>query len=134
MKSTIDLEDELYAIIKDSPLATEMDGDIYQGPDERPDNSRKEDIEIIVIDNQNGEIQRSTISINVYCRDILRDGKMGRDKPRLRTIESLGLGIFRNAINVAGYRITLERQKVYAEHKVKQHYVNFKLNYRYYNT
>lgn len=133
MKSNIDLEDELYAIIKDSPLAKAVDGDIYQGPDERPDNSQLEDIEIIVIGNQNGDIQTSTINVNVYCRDERDGNKWRRNKPRLRTIARLGIGMFKKAINTEGYRITLESQGTYPEHQVNQHYVNFKLNYEYFN-
>lgn len=133
MKSNIDIEDEIYAIIKESPLAHEVDGDIYQGPDERPDNSQNEDIEIIVIGNQNGDIQLITINVNVYCRDEKDGVKWRRNKPRLRTIARLGIDMFKGAINVAGYRITLESHGVYPEHKLNQHYVNFKLNYKYNN-
>ena len=132
MKSNFDIENELYAIIKDSPLHQAVDGDIYKGPDERPDNSQREDIEIIVIGNQNGDIQSSTINVNVYCRDE-RDGNKWRRNPRLSTIASLGIGMFKDAINIAGYRITLESQGTYPEHQVNQHYVNFKLNYKYNN-
>lgn len=134
MKSDIEIEDELYSIIKDSPLDKATNGDIYQGPDERPDNSQLEDIEIIVIANQNGDIEKATININIYVKDVPMQGKVRRNKPRLRQLARLGNAMFKGAINMEGYRITLESQGTYRLHQVNQHYVNFKLNYKYYNT
>lgn len=135
-KSNIDIEDELYRIIRDSPLAEAISGDIYQGPDERPDGSKLEDIEIIVIADQNADIQQATISINIYVSDVTDNGKMRRNKPRLRELSRLGLDLFDGQlpINIDGYRITLESQGTYPEHKVQQHYYNLKLNYSYHKT
>ena len=133
MKTSFDIEDELYEIFAKSPLAQAVDGEIYKGPDERPDDSQKEDIEIIVIGNQNGQIQNSTISLNIYTRDELDGNKYRRNKPRMQELASMVEAMFRQAINVAGYRITLGSQGAYPEHKVNQHYVNFKLYYNYYN-
>lgn len=133
MKSDIEIEDEFYELMKRSQLARAINGDIYKGPDERPDNSDKEDVEIIVIANQNGQIQSASISINVYAKDLDIDGQMRRNTPRLRQFAQLLKDQFEQPINVNGYRITLEKQKTYKVPEVHQGYVNVKLNYKYYN-
>ena len=132
MKSDIEIEDELYRIVKQSQLSTEIDGDIYKGPYERPDGSDSEDIEIIVIANQNAEIQLCTVNVNIYVKDILIDGQYRKNNQRLRELSSMSKEIL-ETINQDGYRINLDSQRVLKEGQVNQHMICNKLNYKFYN-
>lgn len=74
MKSDAEITDILYSILKGSDLHREVlsrGGKLYT--DERPKNSGKEDITILVLDNLvGGDSQENVVNINIYVPEIGR--------------------------------------------------------------
>lgn len=129
MKSDILIKDDVYALIKNSPLASAVTGKICkQGV--RPKGSDKEDVVISVIANLNGQIQESVVNVNIYVADDIKsDGQYQESTIRLRELcriasETLEVG------RGEDFRFTLESQRVLAVEDTKEHVINNRLNYK----
>lgn len=129
MKSDILIKDDVYTLIKNSPLASAVTGKICkQGV--RPKGSDKEDVVISVIANLNGQIQESVVNVNIYVADDIKsDGQYQESTIRLRELcriasETLEVG------RGEDFRFTLESQRVLAVEDTKEHVINNRLNYK----
>ena len=129
MKSDILIKDDVYAHIKNSPLASAVTGKICkQGV--RPKDSDKEDVVIAVIANLNGQIQEAAVNVNIYVADdIKNDGQNQEATIRLRELcriasETLEVG------RGDDFRFTLESQHVIEVPGTKEHVINNRLNYK----
>jgi hypothetical protein len=129
MKSDILIKDDVYAHIKNSPLASAVTGKICkQGV--RPKDSDKEDVVIAVIANLNGQIQEAAVNVNIYVADDIKsDGQNQEATIRLRELcriasETLEVG------RGEDFRFTLESQRVIEVPGTKEHVINNRLNYK----
>lgn len=129
MKSDILIKDDIYAHIKNSPLASDVTGKICkQGV--RPKGSDKEDVVIAVVANLNGQIQESVVNVNIYVADDIKsDGQNQEATIRLRELcriasETLEVG------RGEDFRFTLESQRVIEVQGTKEHVINNRLNYK----
>lgn len=129
MKSDILIKDDVYALIKNSPLASAVTGKICkQGV--RPKGSDKEDVVIAVVANLNGQIQEAVVNVNIYVADDIKsDGQNQESTIRLRELcriasETLEVGRGEN------FRFSLESQRVLAVEDTKEHVINNRLNYK----
>lgn len=129
MKSDILIKDDVYAHIKNSPLASAVTGKICkQGV--RPKGSDKEDVVISVLVNQNGQIQEAVVNVNIYVADDLKsDGQYQEATIRLRELcrvasETLEVGRGND------FRFTLDSQRVIEVSGTKEHAINNKLIYK----
>lgn len=132
MKSDIDIEDALYAYLNDSNLVTTITGELRKGEYERTKKSTKEDAIIAVTTNLNGEIQLASANVNIYVHDVWIGNEHVANKPRLRVLCDLAKEIL-EVINVEGYRITLESQRVVDCNATHEHCICNKLEYQFYN-
>lgn len=127
MKTDIDIKDDIYMYIKGSALAKMVSGQISKTI--RPADSRKEDIVISVLANQNGQMQEAYVNVNIYVPDIMRKNQNEENSSRLRTLckESSQL------LNVGrgiGFRFVLESQRVLEVKDTDEHVINNKLLYK----
>ena len=129
MKSDILIKDDVYAHIKNSPLASAVTGKICkQGV--RPKDSDKEDVVIAVIANLNGQIQEAAVNVNIYVADDIKsDGQNQEATIRLRELcriasETLEVG------RGEDFRFTLESQRVSEVPGTKEHVINNRRNYK----
>ena len=129
MKSDILIKDDVYAHIKNSPLASAVTGKICkQGV--RPKDSDKEDVVIAVIANLNGQIQEAAVNVNIYVADDIKsDGQNQEATIRLRELcriasETLEVG------RGEDFRFTLESQRVIEVPGTKEHVINNRRNYK----
>ena len=126
MKSDAEITDILYSILKGSDLHREVlsrGGKLYT--DERPKNSGKEDITILVLDNLvGGDSQENVVNINIYVPDTPRDNQMIIDKPRVRILSRL-----LEEYTVSDYRFSIEKQKVYKVNGADEHCINNRLSF-----
>lgn len=134
MYTDIELEDLIYSILTGSAIADAVTGEIYKGEGERPQDSTKEDIVIMVLANQNAEIQTATIVVNIYVQDKPRDGEFKQDKPRLRELSSMAKAQMKKPVNRDGYRIVLDRQRVNPMPSTHEHVITTRLSFQYNNT
>lgn len=130
MKSDAEITDILYSILNNSDLYNEVKsrgGDLYA--DERPTNSRKEDITISVLDGLVGkDSQENVVNINIYVPDVPRDNQMIIDKPRVRNLSRLAINLLEE-FTVSEYRFFIEKQKVYKVNGADEHCINNRLSF-----
>lgn len=132
MKSDIFIKDDVYALIKNSPLASTVTGKICkQGV--RPKGSDKEDVVIAVVANLNGQIQEAVLNVNIYVADDIKsDGQNQEATIRLRELcriasETLEVG------SGEDFRFTLESQRVIEVADTKEHVINNRIIYKHIN-
>lgn len=129
MKSDIEIKDDLFQFIKNSPLALAVTGKICK-TGVRPKGSDKEDVVISVIANLNGQIQEAVMNVNIYVADDIKsDGQSHESTIRLRELcriasETLEVG------SGDDYRFALESQRVLGVEDAKVHVINNRLNYK----
>lgn len=82
------IEDDIFNMVKSSPLADMVDGNVYKFGT-RPRDSKKEDIIVKFVEGLDGQIQSGTVVINVYVPNIdpFDNGVFVRDISRLKQIE-----------------------------------------------
>ena len=129
MKSDILIKDDVYAIIKQSPIAAAVTGKVCkQGV--RPKGSDKEDVVIAVVTNMNGQIQEAVVNVNIYVKDDIKsDGQNQEATIRLRELcriasETLEVG------SGEDFRFTLESQRVIEVQETQEHVINNRLIYK----
>lgn len=131
MKSDAEITDILYSILNKSDLHKAIKsrgGDLYS--DERPANSRKEDITISVLDGLVGDYsQENVVNINIYVPDVPRNNQMIIDKQRVRTLSRLAIDLLEEFI-VSEYRFFIEKQKVYKVNGADEHCINNRLSFK----
>lgn len=127
MKTDIDIKDDLYLLLKDSPLAQEAKGGISKTY--RPMNSRSEDIVISVLANANGQSQKSTINVNIYVADKQINGRYEEDTKRLRVLCRLAADYF-DSLHHEDFWLKLDTQTIFTEDATHEHIINNKLFYQ----
>lgn len=134
MKTTVEIEDDIFTILKGSELARTVSGKIYKGY-RRPADSTKEDITVHVLANQNGEVQLAFVNVNIYVKDTLIGDAYDTDKVRTRTLAALACKIFEYTGSGKNFDTIVEEQNIYEADGTKQpeHFINIKVKYRTYN-
>ena len=137
MKTDIDIKDDVYMIVSKSALAGKITGVVRKTL--RPANSRKEDVVISILANNNGRPQSAFVNVNVYVPDsaVKYDvdnqtvTQYEEDSARLREICNLCKELFETYVGDT-YRITLDSQRVLSSSDDGAHIVNNKLLYQNY--
>ncbi len=135
MKTTLDSIDILYAILFASALKDEITGKIYKL--NRQLGSNKEDVVINSLPITGNQLQRSTLNVNIYVPDmsIKIDGQTQRQPNyvRLKTLAALAVLALADHYNDT-YNLWISNQAVLSEDATKQHYVNFRIEFKNVNT
>jgi len=129
MKSDILIKDDVYAIIKNSPLASAVTGKICkQGV--RPKGSDKEDVVLAILANMNGQIQEAAVNVNIYVKDDVKsDGQNQEATIRLRELCQIASEILEVGRG-EDFRFTLESQRVIEVEATHEHVINNRLIYK----
>lgn len=137
MKTDIDIKDDVYMLVSKSALAGKITGVVSKTL--RPANSRKEDVVISILANNNERPQSAFVNVNVYVPDsaVKYDvdnqtvTQYEEDSARLREICNLCKELFETYVGDT-YRITLDSQRVLSSSDDGAHIVNNKLLYQNY--
>jgi len=129
----IDIKDDVFNLLKNSELAKSLSGQICK-TGVRPLNSTKEDCVISVLANQNGEIQRAVVNVNIYVPDVhvIKDKSWVEDSKRLRVLCRLCEELFNSKRVQKTRKVELESQKIYADPN-NEHFINNRLVYNIFN-
>lgn len=132
MKTTFDTDAILFSLLRDSSVKAAISGGIYVG-DDRPDDSKEEDIVVNSIDlTQDYMPQIGTSNVNIYVSDSPRriNGKqqLQANRTRLRALSAMVTEVLRGA-NVTGLKLIPGSQTILAEPSVKQHFVNIRVDW-----
>lgn len=136
MKSDIEIKDDVYEYIKGSELEKAVTGKLTKR--KRPANSTKEDIVINVVANLNGQIQGSTVYVNIYVQDDniaytdeLSNGNISQTEEntiRLRELARMASNLL-EVHNGGDYRWELQEQRIFESDTTAEHIISNKLNY-----
>lgn len=133
MKSDIDIKDDIYKVILDSPLHQTANGALSKR--KRPHNSKQEDIVISILANETKEAQMAYVNVNVYVPDKDIKGQMEEDDSRLRLLCQKSFELFENVRN-KDFRLSISDskyecgQRVIEDSASKCHIINNKLLYQ----
>ncbi len=129
MKSDILIKDDMYNFIKGTPLSSSVSGKLCK-TSIRPKGSKKEDIVISVIANENGQIQEAEVNVNIYVKDEIKsDGQNEEATIRLRELCTIAS----KALEVGSgddYRFALKSQRVLANEETREHVINNRIYYK----
>ena len=132
MMTTFDTDGILYSTLFNSPMKNAISGGIYLS-DDRPEDSNDEDIVINSIDlTQDFLPQIGTSNINIYVSDVPKTIKghntMVANRVRLKSMSTKAMDVIRSA-RITGLSMVLGAQTILAEPKVRQHYVNIRIDW-----
>ncbi len=132
MKTSFDTDTILYRILKDSPVNSAINGDIYY-TDDRPNDSGKEDIEINSVTlTQDYLPQLGKSNVNIYVPDIMVriNGKDQKkvNRTRLNELAKMAINSIKEA-NIEGLKAIVKSQIVISEPDINQHFVNIAISW-----
>lgn len=130
MKSDEDIKQDVFEYIKGSELHQEISGELCKYKRER--NSKKEDILISILANENGQMQDATVNVNIYVQDKRKQNDSEENGPRIKTLCRLASNLF-DVFRGPGYRARLLSQRVFAVDGAEEHVINNKIEYKYLN-
>lgn len=128
MKSDIEIKDDIYNHIKGSALDRAVTGKLCKAS-KRPSGSDKEDIVISILDNGSGQIQQAFINVNIYVKDNIRNRQAEVNDPRCRELCKIAIEVLKVGRG-AGFRFTLDKQRVMPVNGKDEHFINNKLLYK----
>lgn len=136
-KTAKQVQGDIYQLLKESRLETQLSGGVYRGTPEssyRPRDSQKEDAIVIFTAGKPGQVQTGAITVNIYVPDIdpYNNGIFAEDGKRTAEIEQLAQEWVDSLIdNVYTYDFE-QSDTIYteAEPKINQHFVVVKLKYK----
>lgn len=128
MKSDIDIKDDIYTALLNSPLMKEVSGELCKR--KRPHNSSAEDVVISVLANNIAQKQMAYVNVNVYVKDDDIDGQNEEQSQRLRLLCQLSMQSV-EAIHGKDYKVSFDDtdgQRVIESEG--EHIINNKLLYQ----
>lgn len=130
-KTGLEFESYFFQLVKDSSLASVVNGKVYR-EDYRPANSNKEDIIVIFMTAVfNDYVQVGKVNINVYVPDIISSGIKRKDLKRCREIERACQDFF-DGLKGNTYRFRLGQViNTFKEQEIDQHFVNLQIEFDY---
>lgn len=135
MKTGKDIQRDIIRLIKGSPLAQGVTGQVYLSGT-RPRDSRKEDITVAFITGQTAQIERGIVSVMVWVHDIdpFADGVFVEDSRRIAQLERLSADWVDSLTAEGGcYLFSLSQTITSLEDpEARQHFIVIKLQYKYF--
>lgn len=128
MKSVEDIIDDVGAYIRATALLNEVTGRLYTD-EERPINSKVEDIVVGVLANHTAERQQAYVNVNVFFADQYRSNQYKKDRGRSKQLCRECLNIFEDDVHGDGFWLHLEEQTVLRIDATNEHMVNNRLLY-----
>lgn len=134
MKTDIDIKDDIWRVIKKSPLFKEVTGELKK-TSVRPKESRKEDIVISVLANNIRQKQLAYVNVNIYVADNYVDSQNEENSERLRRLCNMAFSVFENVRGV-DFRLSLTDpnfdcgQRVIESEGTSEHVINNKILYQ----
>jgi len=127
------VEDDIYGMVKNSPLVSIINGKVYKFG-MRPRDSKKEDAVVKFVTGFDSQIQSGTVVINIYVPDFdaFQNGVLVRDITRCTEIEvAANKWIDSLTVEKTDYNFRLS-QTIYTEEEpeINQHFVSIRLRFR----
>lgn len=127
MKVDDEIRTDVYKHIVGSELERAVTGVVRKT--KRPHGSKKEDIVISVLANQNGQVQEATVNVNIYVSDIVVKGQPEEDTARCRVLSKIAAELF-EVFRGSDFRACLESQHVFEVEGADEHVINNRIEYK----
>lgn len=127
MISDIDIKSYVFSAIKNSSLATAINGTITQR--KRPLNSKKEDITISVLENVGLYEQVAVVNVNIFVADIKGKEQWEENGKRLNELCKIAKEVL-EAIHTDDYFLYLESQRIIENSINNEHVINNKVRFK----
>lgn len=135
METTFEAVDAIYKVLNDGGFESLITGRMYKDV-ERPTGSTKEDVVINCLPMSNDQVQLATINVNIYVPDleIKVDSKPQfiKNTMRLKSLADAAISLLEFVADDL-HDFYIESQGVVPELSIHQHYVNLRIQYKYYN-
>jgi hypothetical protein len=128
MKTDIEIKTDVFKHIQGSSLANEVTG-VIRKTGKRPHNSKKEDIVISMLANQNGQLQRATVNVNIYVAANIVDNQAEEATLRLEKLCKMAAELF-DVFRGNDYRAILLEQRVMEVQNADEYVINNKIEYK----
>lgn len=131
-KTSIDIERDMFALVKGSALAEEVNGDVYRS-NMRPPESELEDIVVRFTAGVDSQIQTGVVSVNIYTvSKRLKDGMEVDDKNRCGTLLTLFYAMIEAGIASSGYDLSTDGSpRIEFDNEAKKFVICGRIRYRY---
>lgn len=134
-KTGAQIQGAVFATLRDSRLAREIDGGVYRDG-YRPRNSNKEDAIVIFTTGTADEVQEGVVTINIFVPDIDsdNDGTWVKNGRRTEQIEILAQEWFDSLSTVDSDYLFSLKQAITTDEmpEIHQHFVVVRLGFRFY--
>ena len=129
MKTDQEIKEEIFLHIKGSVLEDAVSGIVTKR--RRPMNSKKEDIIISILANQNAQKQQALVNVNIYVPDqnVKKNGQYEEDGERLTELSRIAAD-FLEVFWIGPARVSLEEQRTLELPNGTEHVINNKLLYQ----
>jgi len=131
MKTTFDILTILYKALDGSALKSAISGGIHKLS--RPTGSKVEDVVINSLPITGGQLQRGTANVNIYVPDKETGHDRGPDTLRMATLSQIALTAIQDHYSQT-YAFWVVNQHDFAEPETRTHYVNLRIDYRFFPT
>ncbi|KAA6441469.1 hypothetical protein FEM33_01670 [Dyadobacter flavalbus] len=133
MRTTAEAETIVYQFIKASALDEAVTGGVFKW--KRPNDSKLEDIVINSLPVTVNSIQRMTVNVNIYVADVPYPGLnfTTQDSGRIEELAGIAMNLFEE-VQGQYYDFRVETQSIFEEPDIDQHYINFRLQFQFYET
>lgn len=131
MKTTFDIVDVLYSVLKAGSLKSAITGNVYRNG-KRPVNSEKEDVTINPLPVTNEQLQQCIVNINVFVPDtkLTINKVVIRDKNEDRMMELAALAVADLTDGRSGdYTWDIEQQHEFEDEDSDSHFINFRIKF-----
>lgn len=136
MKTSKEIQGYVYELLKDSPIAGAISGEVYR-EGYRPRDSRLEDAVVIYTAGLPDDVQNGIVTINIYVPDIdpYQNGIRVENGERTQQIERLAADWVISLSKSGAYKFELNKT-IYTEpdSEINQHFVVVKLAYSLYES
>ena len=130
MKTSVEIRQDVYAIVVASAIKTEISGSVRIIP--RADGSKTEDCIISVLESDNAQIQDSIVNVNVYVPNIPNGGQSVENIPRTKAIAKTCETALKS-IHGEGFWLFLDKQRISPVQGKDEYVVNNQLRYKFNN-
>ncbi len=131
VKTSEEIEADVYALIKQSELASAISGKVYRN-EKRPNNSNKEDV-IVIFQTaiKEGIYQIGAVNVNVYVPDLLKGSNTySKNIARCRELGRLCANFVASLQTGSYWFKTTKTIQTYDEPKINQHFININLEFK----
>jgi hypothetical protein len=131
-KTEMEIETDVFRIVRDSTLKTAIGGTIYRDG-MRPKGAKTEDAVVKFLTGTDGQIQEGYVLVHVYVPDVpsaAGDGELVKNIARIKVLQSTINDQLSDIDNNEYLFEIADTPKTYEEENIHQHFINVRIHYK----